>query len=354
MTQINTTPSATESLTITAPDDFHLHLRHGELLQTVVNHSASQFRRAVVMPNLTPPITTLAMALEYQKHIEDATATAYTFEPLMTLYLTPTLTASEVEKAYVSGVVQAVKLYPAGATTNSDAGVSNFEAIIPVLEKMAELGMPLLIHGETTDQEVDIFDRERVFIDETLDPIRKKVPTLKIVMEHITTLNAVQYVLGADKNLAATITPHHLLLNRNAIFKGGINPHHYCLPILKREEHRQALVAAAISGDPRFFAGTDSAPHSQDAKESSCGCAGIYTGYNALSLYAEAFDAAGALDKLEGFCSFYGADFYNIKRNSGTITLYKKENTVPDSFSFGNERVIPMRAGETLSWTVEK
>ena len=339
-----------QSITIATPIDFHLHIRSGEILKTVLPHSASEYGSALIMPNLKPPILTLDSAKKYKNEIMRALPDNTTFNPLMSLYFTQNLTSQDVRKAHESGVVKAVKLYPAGATTNSDFGVTDYDDIQGVLETMAELGMPLLIHGEVTDETVDIFDREARFIDDILEPIRKKVPTLKVVMEHITTKDAVQYVLDANETLGATITAHHLLLNRNAIFKGGINPHHYCLPILKREIHRQALVGAATSGNKKFFLGTDSAPHPKGAKECACGCAGIYTAYSSLPLYAEVFEKENALDKLEGFASFYGADFYGIPRNEGSVTLRKEATPIPESFTIGNEVIVPFRAGGSVSW----
>ncbi len=341
-----------QSITIATPIDFHLHIRSGEILKTVLPHSANEYGSALIMPNLKPPILTLDSAKKYRNEIMRALDDNTTFNPLMSLYFTQNLTSQDVRKAHESGVVQAVKLYPAGATTNSDFGVTDYDDIQGVLETMAELGMPLLIHGEVTDETVDIFDREARFIDDILEPIRKKVPTLKVVMEHITTKDSVQYVLDANETLGATITAHHLLLNRNAIFKGGINPHHYCLPILKREIHRQALVGAATSGNKKFFLGTDSAPHPKGAKECACGCAGIYTAYSSLPLYAEVFEKKNALDKLEGFASFYGADFYGIPRNEGSVTLRKEDTPIPESFTIGDEVIVPFRAGGSASWKV--
>ena len=332
--------------------DFHLHIRSGEILKTVLPHSANEYGSALIMPNLKPPILTLESAKKYRNEILRALPIHTTFNPLMSLYFTQNLTSQAVREAHASGVVKAVKLYPSGATTNSDFGVTDYNGIQGVLETLAELGMPLLIHGEVTDKAVDIFDREARFIEEILDPIRKKVPTLKVVMEHITTKEAVQYVLGANDNLGATITAHHLLLNRNAIFQGGINPHHYCLPVLKREIHRQALVEAAVSGNKKFFLGTDSAPHPKGAKECACGCAGIYTGFCSLPLYVEVFEKENALDKLEGFASIYGADFYGIPRNEGAVTLIKEDTPIPDSFAIGDEVIIPFRAGGSVSWKV--
>lgn len=342
----------TQKVTITRPDDLHLHVRDGAMLKTVIGHSAREFARATIMPNLKPPVTTVSRAIAYREMILDALPVESVFNPLMTLYLTDTLAPSEVQEGYDTGMIKAVKLYPAGATTNSDAGVTSFDAIMPTLEKMAELQMPLLIHGESTDPAVDVFDREKVFIEQTLTPLRARIPDLKIVMEHITTHDAVQYVSEAGENLAASITAHHLLMNRNDIFQGGINPHHYCLPVLKRERHRESLVEAATSGSWKFFAGTDSAPHPKGAKECPCGCAGMYTAFAALPLYAEAFDKASALDKLEGFTSFYGADYYGLPRNSGTITLVKEEWVAPQSYEVEGDVLVPLRAGEKVAWKV--
>ncbi|MCG8618069.1 MAG: dihydroorotase [Desulfobacterales bacterium] len=341
-----------QSITITTPVDFHLHVRNGEILKAVMPHTAKEYGAALIMPNLKPPIVTLASAVAYRDEILEALPSDSTFNPLMSLYFTQNLTSRDVKDAYESGLVKAVKLYPAGATTNSDFGVTDYDGIQGVLETMAEIGMPLLIHGEVTDEAIDIFDREARFIEDILTPIRERVPDLKVVMEHITTKEAVQYVLDADDHLGATITPHHLLLNRNAIFHGGINPHHYCLPILKREGHRQALVDAATSGNKKFFLGTDSAPHAKGTKECACGCAGIYTAFSSLPLYAEVFEMAGALDKLEGFASHFGADFYGIPRNEGTITLRKADTPIPDSFTIGDDVIVPFRAGGSVSWTV--
>ncbi len=341
-----------ESITITTPMDLHLHVRSGEMLKTVLPHTAKDYDAALIMPNLKPPITCLTSAKAYRTEIMQALPRDSTFKPLMSLYFTQSLTSQTVKAAYKSGIVSAVKLYPAGATTNSDVGVHDYDGIQETLETMAHLGMPLLIHGESTDPTIDIFDREARFIEDILIPIRKRVPTLKVVMEHITTKDAAQYVLSENGTLAATITAHHLLLNRNAIFKGGINPHHYCLPILKRENHREALVAAATSGNKKFFLGTDSAPHPKGTKECSCGCAGIYTAFSSLALYAEVFDTENALEKLEGFSSFYGPDFYGIPRNESRITLVKAKTVIPDSFCVGQEVVIPFRAGASTAWRV--
>jgi dihydroorotase len=337
------------TLTITRPDDWHLHVRDGEALHTVVPHTAAQFGRAIIMPNLKPPVTTAAQALAYKERILAAVPAGVDFEPLMTLYLTDNLAPDEIARAKAAGVV-AAKLYPAGATTNSDAGVTDLRKIYPVLEAMQREGMLLLVHGEVTSSDIDLFDREAVFIDQQLIPLRRDFPGLKIVMEHITTKEAAQYVAQADGMLAATITVHHLLYNRNAIFTGGIRPHYYCLPVLKRETHRLALVQAATSGSPKFFLGTDSAPHAAHLKEHATGCAGCYTAHAAMEMYAEAFDNAGALDKLEGFASFFGADFYGLPRNRGTLTLQRESWTPPESFAFGQAQLKPLRAGEALPW----
>ncbi|MEO0003356.1 MAG: hypothetical protein RLZZ22_1048 [Pseudomonadota bacterium] len=339
----------TQQITITRPDDWHLHLRDGAALHTVVPHTAAQFGRAIVMPNLKPPVTTAGQALAYKQRILAAVPQGMSFEPLMTLYLTDKLPPEEIARARESGVV-AVKLYPAGATTNSDAGVTDLRKTYPTLEAMQREGMLLLVHGEVTDPAIDLFDREAVFIEQQLAPLRRDFPELKIVMEHITTKEAAQYVAEADQYLGATITAHHLLYNRNAIFTGGIRPHYYCLPVLKRETHRQALVEAAISGNARFFLGTDSAPHPAHLKEHATGCAGCYTAHAAIEMYAEAFDAAGALDQLEAFASFNGPDFYQLPRNQGTITLRKESWTPPASFAFGEAELKPLRAGEVLPW----
>ncbi len=344
-------PTSPDTLTLTRPDDWHLHVRDGEVLRTLVPHSAAQFARAIIMPNLRPPVTTTEQALAYRARIVGALPEGAAFEPLMTLYLTDQLLPDEIVRARAAGVV-AAKLYPAGATTNSDSGVTALRKIYPVLEAMQREGMRLLVHGEVTDPAIDLFDREAVFIDQQLIPLRRDFPELKIVMEHITTREAAQHVRDADAHLAATITAHHLLYNRNAIFTGGIRPHYYCLPVLKRETHRVALVEAATSGSSKFFAGTDSAPHAAQLKEHATGCAGCYTAHAALEMYAEAFDNAGALDKLEGFVSFHGADFYGLPRNTGTVTLRREAWTVPDSYVFGEANLKPLRAGETLPWRV--
>ena len=344
-------PSRTHtlSLTLTRPDDWHLHVRDGEALRTVVPHTAAQFGRAVIMPNLRPPVTTTAQALAYQARIQAAVPVGLEFEPLMTLYLTDNLPADEIERARDAGVV-ALKLYPAGATTNSDAGVTDLRKTYQTLEAMQRAGMLLLVHGEVTAPEIDIFDREAVFIDTQLIPLRRDFPELKIVFEHITTRDAAQYVGEADSFTAATLTAHHLLYNRNAIFSGGIRPHYYCLPVLKREMHRQALLGAVASGSAKFFLGTDSAPHAAQLKENASGCAGCYTAHAAMELYAQAFESVGALDKLEAFASFHGADFYGLPRNTGTITLRRENWTPPERFSYGEAELKPLGAGESLPW----
>ena len=339
----------TQELTLIRPDDWHLHVRDGAALDVVVPHTAAQFARPIIMPNLKPPVTTAEQALAYKKRILAAVPRGMAFEPLMTLYLTDNLDPAEIARAKAAGVV-ACKLYPAGATTNSDAGVTDLRKIYPVLEAMQREGVLLLVHGEVTTSDIDLFDREAVFIERHLMPLRRDFPALKIVMEHITTSEAVQYVSAADSHLAATITVHHLLYNRNAIFTGGIRPHYYCLPVLKRETHRQALVQAAISGDPRFFLGTDSAPHPAHLKEHATGCAGCYTAHAAMEMYAEAFDQAGALDKLEGFASLFGADFYGLPRNTDRITLRRENWTPPESYAFGEAELKPLRSGEALPW----
>ena len=337
------------TLTLTRPDDWHLHVRDGAPMHAVVPHTAAQFGRAIIMPNLRPPVTTAEQAMAYRSRILAAVPPGVSFEPLMTLYLTDNLPPDEIVRAKAAGVV-ACKLYPAGATTNSDAGVTDIRKIYKTLEAMQREGLRLLVHGEVTSPDIDLFDREAVFIEQQLAPLRRDFPELKIVMEHITTREAAQYVADADAHLAATITVHHLLYNRNAIFMGGIRPHYYCLPVLKRETHRQALVAAATSGSAKFFLGTDSAPHAAHLKEHATGCAGCYTALAAIEMYAEAFEAAGALDKLEGFASFHGPDFYGLPRNTGTITLEKSPWTVPDRLAFGDAELKPLRAGEVLPW----
>jgi len=338
------------SITITRPDDWHLHVRDNEYLENVVPHTAATFSRAIIMPNLKPPVTTVKQAISYRQRILSVLPGNTLFNPLMVLYLTNNTSAEEIVAAHGDANIHAVKYYPAGATTNSDAGVTDIKNTYSAIAKMEELGVPLLVHGEVTDQTVDVFDREQVFIDTVLKPLLNDFPQLKVVLEHITTKHAVEFVTRANDNVAATITAHHLLFNRNIMFKGGMNPHYYCLPILKRETHRQALVAAATSGNKKFFLGTDSAPHAQDNKETSCGCAGIYSAHAAIELYTEVFDQANALDKLEGFASFYGADFYGLPRNTDTITLEKKDWRVPDSYTFAKQKLIPLRAGENIKW----
>jgi len=338
-----------QQITLTRPDDWHLHVRDGAPLHTVVPHTAAQFGRAIIMPNLKPPVTTAAQALAYKQRILAAVPAGVMFEPLMTLYLTDKLAPDEIKRARDAGVV-AAKLYPAGATTNSDAGVTDIRKIYPTLEAMQREGMLLLVHGEVTSPEIDLFDREAAFIDQHLIPLRAAFPELKVVFEHITTKEAADYVSAGDRFLGATLTAHHLLYNRNAIFTGGIRPHYYCLPVLKRETHRLALVQAATSGNTRFFLGTDSAPHPAHLKEHATGCAGCYTAHAAMELYAEAFDAAGALDRLEAFASFNGADFYGLPRNTGTITLRRESWTPPESFAFGEAELKPLRSGEALPW----
>ena len=326
----------TTQLTLTRPDDWHLHVRDGAAMASVIGHTARQFARAIIMPNLKPPVTTTELAVAYRERILAALPDGSDFQPLMTLYLTDSTSPDEISRAKSSGVVFAVKLYPAGATTNADSGVTQIQKTYPTLAAMEAHGLPLLVHGEATDPSVDVFDREKVFIDQQLLPITKQFPNLRIVFEHITTKDAVEFVLETGDNIGATITPHHLLLNRNAMLVGGIHPHNYCLPVLKRETHREALVTAATSGNAKFFLGTDSAPHAKGAKESACGCAGIYSAHAALELYATVFDQADALDKLEGFASHFGADFYRLPRNTDRITLQRAEQTIPDNFTFGS------------------
>ena len=335
------------ALTLTRPDDWHLHLRDGDMLAAVLPDTARRFARAIVMPNLKPPVRTVADAAAYRERILAALPAGLTFEPLMTLYLTDNTSPEEILKAKVSGFVHAVKYYPAGATTNSDSGVTDIRRVDAALEAMQEAGMPLLLHGEETDPGVDVFDREAVFIERVLAPLLRRLPRLKVVLEHITTRQAAEFVTAAPGNVGATITVHHLLYNRNAMFQGGIRPHYYCLPVLKRETHREALVAAATGGNPKFFLGTDSAPHVTSAKESACGCAGIYTAHAAIELYAEVFETAGALDRLESFSSHFGPDFYGLPRNTDTITLVKETHTVPARHDGG---ITPLRANEQLSW----
>lgn len=346
--------NSNQSITITRPDDWHLHIRDGASMAAIIGHTAKQFARAIIMPNLKPPVTTTEQALAYRQRILACLPQDTPFSPLMTLYLTDNTPAEEIIRAHDSGLIQAVKLYPSGATTNSDAGVSEITKTYDTLKVMAEVGIPLLVHGEVTQADVDVFDRESVFIEQQLKPILDNIPDLRIVLEHITTSDAVDFVVNAPDNIAATITAHHLLLNRNAMFSGGIRPHHYCLPILKREQHRLALNDIIKTGHRRFFLGTDSAPHARHAKESSCGCAGIYTAHAALELYTEAFEQAGALEHLEAFASFNGADFYGLERNKDRVTLQKREWQVPDSYPLGStDSIIPFRAGERISWQME-
>lgn len=343
--------SIPQKLTITRPDDWHLHLRDGAGLKSVVPHSAKHFGRAIIMPNLVPPVTSASQALDYKQRVVDAVPEGLSFEPLMTCYLTNGTTPDDVHKAKESGII-AYKLYPAGATTNSNAGVTDFQAVVPTLKAMADAGLLLLVHGEVTNPAVDFFDREKVFIERRLKPIIDQVPDLKIVMEHITTMNAADFVQQGPDTLAASITPQHMLLNRNALFLGGLRPHSFCLPILKREEHREAVLQAATGSCPRFFLGTDSAPHPKHLKEAACGCAGIYSAPVALALYAHAFETASALDRLEAFASQRGPDFYGLPRNTASITLEKTDWTVPEQFEFGDGVVVPMWAGQTISWQV--
>jgi dihydroorotase len=340
-------------LTLTRPDDWHLHVRDGDAMAAVIPHTARQFARAIIMPNLQPPVTTTEQALAYRQRILDVVPAGTDFTPLMTLYLTDNTSADEITRAKASGEIVAVKYYPAGATTNSDAGVTDISNTWSTLEVMEEAGMPLLVHGEVTDPAVDVFDREAVFIETLLEPLVARFPKLKVVLEHVTTRQGVEFVRSAPDTIAATITAHHLLLNRNAMFTGGLRPHAYCLPVLKRETHREALISAATSGNKKFFLGTDSAPHAKQRKESSCGCAGIYTAHAALELYAQAFDMAGALDRLEGFASHFGPDFYGVAQNKGSITLEKSDWLIPESYPLGDSSVVPMFAGETLHWRVK-
>lgn len=335
---------------ITKPDDWHLHLRDGDEMRSIVIHTAARFSRAIVMPNLRPPVVTTDHAQTYRRKIIDALPQGSRFSPLMTLYLTDNTKPAEIRRARSAGIVIAVKYYPAGATTNSDSGVTDMRNCTAVLEAMAEEGMPLLVHGEVTDPSVDVFDREKAFIERELVGLTQRLPALKIVLEHITTTQAVDFVLAAPKNVAATITAHHLLLNRNEIFRGGIRPHVYCLPVLKREEHRQALLRAATSGSPKFFLGTDSAPHERKTKETDCGCAGIFTAHAGIELYAEAFEACNALEKLEAFASFHGADFYGLARNTDRITLERRAWNVPETLKYGAGDLVPLRAGTTVAW----
>jgi len=342
------------SITIKQPDDWHLHVRDGDVLADVVPDTAYRFARAIIMPNLNPPITTTEQALAYRQRIMAAVPAGIEFTPLMTLYLTDSTTADEIDKARLSGHIHAVKYYPAGATTNSESGVTSIDKTYNALERLAEVGMPLLVHGEVTDPSVDVFDREKVFIDYVLQPLINKYPELKIVFEHITTEDAVNFVEDAADNIAATITPHHLLYNRNAMFTRGLRPHYYCLPILKREQHRQALISAATSGSGKFFLGTDSAPHARTRKESDCGCAGIYSSHAAIEFYTEVFEQENALDKLEGFASINGPTFYSLPVNQNTITLVKEDWKVPTEKDFASEKLIPMRAGENVAWKLAR
>jgi dihydroorotase len=341
-----------DRITLIRPDDWHLHLRDGPQMAAVLPDSARRFARAIVMPNLRSPVRTTQEALAYRARILAALPEDAAFEPLMTLYLTDDTPPEEIALAKRSGHVHAVKLYPAGATTHSAAGVTRISRCFNTLEKMEEQGLPLLVHGEVTDPEVDVFDREAVFLEEVLGPLLARFPGLRVVLEHITTRQAAQFVEVTGPNIAATITAHHLLLNRNALFQGGIRPHHFCLPVLKREEHREALVAAATSGNPKFFLGTDSAPHARDTKETACGCAGVYTAHGALELYAVAFEEAGALDRLEAFASRFGPQFYRLPVNAGSVTLERGEWTVPASLPFATGELVPMRAGETIPWKI--
>jgi dihydroorotase len=340
------------SLTIRRPDDWHLHLRDGDALRAVVPHTAAQFARAIVMPNLKPPVTTTAQALAYRQRIIEALPPGSKFEPLMTLYLTDRTDPAEVDKAKASGAIHGFKLYPAGATTNSDSGVTDIRKVDSVLARMAELGVVLQVHGEVTDADIDVFDREARFIGAVLAPVIDRYPKLRVVFEHITTRDAAEFVRGTRKGVGATITPQHLLMNRNALFTGGIRPHHYCLPVLKTELDRRALLDAIASGDSRFFLGTDSAPHARHTKEAPCGCAGIYSAHAAIELYAEAFEAAGALGLLNGFASEHGAAFYGLPLNEGTVTLTKESWDVPASYRFGSDELVPLRAGEKIFWRV--
>ncbi|MGY1490193.1 dihydroorotase [Methylobacillus pratensis] len=340
----------TTTITITRPDDWHLHLRDGAALSAVLPDAARRFGRAIVMPNLRPPVTTTALAHAYRERIVQALPAGSNFQPLMTLYLTDNTSADEIVLAKDSGIVHGVKLYPAGATTNSDSGVTNLGHCVKALEAMEKYGVPLLVHAEVTDADVDVFDRERVFIERNMIPLLERFQGLRVVFEHITTKDAAEFVAGASENIAATVTAHHLLMNRNAMFNGGIRPHHYCLPVLKREEHRLALVAAATSGNPKFFLGTDSAPHAKSAKEVACGCAGMYTAHAGIELYAEVFDEAGALDRLEAFASFHGPDFYRLPRNADKIILEKSAWEVPPSLPFAGDELVPLRAGGTIAW----
>lgn len=342
-----------DELVIRQPDDFHIHLRDDEMLPMSVGHVSAQFRRAIVMPNLRPPVVSTSIAAEYRKRILAAIPSGRMFTPLMTLYLTDRTTPAEILSAKESGIVHGVKYYPAGATTNSDSGVTDLKARFKVLEAMTKYGVPLLLHGEVTDKNVDIFDREKVFLDSVLSHVVNEFPDLKIVLEHITTSDSVDFVDSCSDKVAATITAHHLLLNRGDLFDGGVRPHHYCLPILKREKHRLALMRAAISGSSKYFLGTDSAPHERHTKETSCGCAGVYTAHAALECYAVAFDSMGAIDKLEDFASTFGARFYELPLNTGHIKLIRKEKSIPAEYPYSGGAIVPFRAGETLEWAVE-
>ncbi|WP_455198619.1 dihydroorotase [Kaarinaea lacus] len=338
------------ALTITQPDDWHLHIRDGDHMASVIGFTAKQFGRAIIMPNLNPPVTTTAEAQAYRDRILAALPAGSEFQPLMTLYLTDNTTADEIRRAKDSGIIHGVKLYPAGATTNAENGVTDWQKTEEALAEMERVDLPLQVHGEVTDPSVDVFDREKVFIEQKLNPITETFPNLRVVFEHITTRDAVEFVTAAGDNIGATMTPQHLLLNRNAMLVGGIHPHHYCLPVLKRERHRESLVDAATSGNPKFFLGTDSAPHTKGTKESSCGCAGIFSAHAALELYAQAFEQAGALDKLEGFASFFGADFYGLPRNQNTVTLVKEAWQLPEELPFADQTLVPFFAGDTLEW----
>lgn len=339
-----------QQFTLTRPDDWHIHLRDGDLLGRTVPHAAEQFSRVIAMPNLNPPVTTTELARQYQQRILAAVPAGSAFRPLMTLYLTEHTPPAEIRKAQQSQLIHAVKWYPSGATTNSQHGVKSIERCFDTLAEMEQVGLPLLVHPETTDRDVDTFDREAVFIESELAPVVERFPGLKVVAEHMTTSQAVDFVGSAPPQVAGTITAHHLLLNRNALFDGGLRPHHYCLPVLKREQHRLRLLAAATSGNPKFFLGTDSAPHRRHDKESACGCAGIYTAHAAIELYAEAFERAGALDKLEAFASFHGADFYGLPRNREQITLIRRPWAVPESYAVGTAEIVPFRSGESIAW----
>ena len=341
-----------DRITLTAPDDWHLHVRDSEALNDVVSYTAKQFRRAIIMPNLVPPVTTTEQAVAYRERIIAAVPQGMEFEPLMTLYLTDQTPGEEIVRAKESGYVQGVKLYPAGATTNSESGVTDIRHCDPTLAVMEEVGMPLLVHGEVTHDEIDIFDREAVFLEQIMTPLISRFPRLKVVFEHITTSDAVEFVTNAPENVAATITAHHLLLNRNDLLVGGVRPHNFCLPVLKRETHRQALVNAATSGHSKFFLGTDSAPHAKSTKENACGCAGSFTAPAAIELYAAAFEAAGQLDRLEGFASHHGPDFYGLPRNPDQITLERRQWQVPSEFEYLDETIVPFFAGETISWAL--